>query len=280
MGSKIAVITGASSGIGLLTALELARSGYSVVATMRNPMGRTALDEAAAKAGVQDRIDVRRLDITESASVAPAIEEIVQHYGRIDVLVNNAGFAMAGFADDVALEELRTQFDTNFFGHVAVTLAVLPHMRRQQSGHIIMVSSIAGRAAHPGIGSYSASKFALEGWSEALRLEMTPLGIRVVLVEPGSYETNIWEKNVHIASAAFSDGSPNKERSRRFAEHVKTQVVKRDAREVARLIARVAAMPYPRLRYLVGKDARLYHWVRLLMPWKRYEKMVAKTVGI
>jgi len=280
MDRKVAVITGGSSGIGLLTALELARRGYLVVATMRNPMDRATLDEQAARAGMQDRIDVRRLDITESASIEPAIDEIVLHYGRIDVLVNNAGFAMAGFAEDVALDELRKQFETNFFGHVAVTLAVLPHMRRQQSGHIIMVSSIAGRAAHPGIGSYSASKFALEGWSEALRLEMNPLGIRVVLIEPGSYETNIWEKNVCIASAAFSDDSPNKERSRRFAEHVKTQVVKRDAREVARLIARVAATPYPRLRYLIGSDARLFHWIRLLLPWKRYEKMVARTVGI
>ena len=144
MSERVAVITGSSSGFGLLTAVELASRGHRVVATMRDLGRRVKLDEAASAAGVSGRIDVRCLNIAQTDSVAEAVDGIVRDYGRIDVLVNNAGFAMAGFAEDIALPELREQFETNFFGHVAVTKAVLPTMRAQRSGHIIMVSSISG----------------------------------------------------------------------------------------------------------------------------------------
>ena len=136
---KIAVITGASSGIGLLTTIELASRGFRVVATMRDLSRRTRLDEAAAKAGIADRLDIRQLDVTDFGSVPGTINAIVAAHERIDVLVNNAGFAVAGFAEDVALKDLRSQFDTNFFGHVSMTKAVLPIMRRQRSGHVIML---------------------------------------------------------------------------------------------------------------------------------------------
>lgn len=277
---KIAVITGCSSGFGLLSALELAQNGFRVVATMRNLGKRGRLDEAAAREGVADQIDVRPLDVTKFDSHPSFFTEIASEFGRVDCLVNNAGFSLAGFAEDVTLEELREQFETNFFGAVSVTKAALPYMRRQRSGHIIQITSIAGRSAHPGISSYSASKFALEGWTEALRLEMNPLGIRVVLVEPGSFATDIWEANVRIAAQAFDTNSPNHERSLRFRDYVQKKVVKRDARIVARTIAKIANDPEPRLRYLVGPDAKLFRWMTHLVPWKSYEKTVAKTVGI
>jgi len=278
---KIAVVTGSSSGIGLVTCVELARYGYRVVATMRD-LGRSSrLDEAATKAGVRDRLDLRRLDITEMDTLAAAVDAIVQDHGRIDVLVNNAGFSCAGFAEDIQLHELRHQMETNFFGNVAMTKAVLPTMRKQRSGHIIQVSSVGGRLSAPLLSSYNASKFALEGWSEALRVEVHSLGIRVALIEPGDYDTDIWTRNVVIGKQAIDPSSPNKDRSQRFAEFIKARASKRrDPREVAHLIVRVANDPNPRLRYLIGPDAKMHLWFRALVPWRRYERIMAKATRI
>ncbi len=280
MPNKVAVVTGSASGIGLLSAVELAKRGFTVVATMRDLGRRSRLDEAAAKAGVTASIHPLRLDVTEFDSLPGLVDQIVAQHARIDVLLNNAGFAVGGFAEDVTLAELRRQLETNFFGQVAMTKAVLPVMRRQRSGHIIMVSSISGRAASPVISSYNASKFALEGWSEALRIETHSLGIRVVLVEPGSFKTDIWTRNVTIGEAAMSEASPNIERSRRFVEFVRKDLPKRDADVVAQLIARIAEDPNPKLRYMIGRDAWFQLFFRALVPWRRYEKMVAKFVKI
>ncbi len=279
MAEKIALVTGSSSGIGLLSTVELARAGFRVVASMRDLDRRQRLDEAAGKAGVAGRIDVRRLDITEIDRILEFIAQLERDCGRLDVLVNNAGFATAGFAEDLLLQELRQQFETNFFGHVAVTKAVLPIMRRQRSGHLIMVSSIGGRVSAPVIGAYDASKFALEGWSESLRIETRSLGIRVVLVEPGSFQTDIWERNVRVGSYALDRSSPNHERGARFSEVVK-KVRKADPLPVAKLIARIAQDPNPRLRYRVGFDAHLQFWLHSLLPWKLYEKVVIRATKI
>ena len=278
---KVAVVTGSSSGIGLVTVVELALHGYRVVATMRD-LGRSGkLEDAAQKDGVRDRLDLRRVDITETDSLADAVGGIVRDHGRIDVLVNNAGFSTGGFAEDMTLAELRHQMETNFFGNVAMTKAVLPVMRKQRSGHIVQISSVGGRASAPLLSSYNASKFALEGWSEALRIEVHSLGVRVVLIEPGDYDTDIWERNLVIGKQALNASSPNKERSQRFAEFVKSRVPKRrDPREVAQLIVRVANHPNPRLRYLIGPDAKMQLWLRALVPWRRYERVVAKTTKI
>jgi NAD(P)-dependent dehydrogenase (short-subunit alcohol dehydrogenase family) len=278
---KVAVITGSSSGIGLLTAIEFARDGYLVVATMRDLDRSGRLDQTAQEAGFRDRLDLRRLDVTEFDSLAGVVEGIVRDHGRIDVLVNNAGFSVAGFGEDLQLSEIRQQFETNFFGNVAMTKAVLPVMRRQKSGHIIQVSSVGGRLSHPMLGAYCGSKFALEGFSESLRIETHSLGIRVTLVEPGAYDTDIWERNVLVGEKALDASSPNKERSQRFAEFVKSnRKNRRDAREVAQLILRIANDPNPRLRYMIGADAKFQVWLRRLVPWKRYERMVAKAVKI
>ena len=275
----MALITGSSSGIGLLTAVELARGGYRVVATMRDLARRTRLAEAAQRVGVPDKLDVRRLDVTETDTIPALVDAVVRDHGRIDVLVNNAGFAMAGFVEDLRLAEIRQQFETNFFGHVAMTKAVLPIMRKQRSGHIIMVSSISGLVGQPVLSSYSSSKFALEGWSEALRIETFSLGIRVVLVEPGSFATDIWERNAKIGEDVFHPDSPNRQRGERFAGMVK-KLRKPDAIVVARLIARITADPNPKLRYRIGFDAHLQRWLRGLLPWRLYERLAAKAVKI
>ncbi len=145
------------------------------------------------------------MDVTEIATIPGFVEGVARDYGRIDALINNAGFAVAGFAEDIKLEELRTQFETNFFGPVAPTKAVLPTMRKQRSGHIIMISSIGGLTGAVTISSYSASKFALEGWTETLRLEVNALGIKVVLIEPGSFQTDIWTRGAVMGEKAVTE---------------------------------------------------------------------------
>ncbi|HWZ81377.1 MAG TPA: SDR family oxidoreductase [Terriglobales bacterium] len=279
MPEKIAVITGSSSGFGLLSAIELAKAGYKVVASMRDLGRRTRLDEAAAAAGVAAKIDVRRLDVTEIAAIPEFVESVVRDYGRIDALVNNAGFAVAGFAEDIKLEELRTQFETNFFGPVTLTRAVLPTMRKQRSGHILMISSIGGLNAAITISSYCASKFALEGWTETLRLEVNALGIKVVLIEPGSFQTDIWTRGAVMGANTTTDASPNFQRSLKMRERV-AAIPKRDPLEVAELIARVAQDPNPKLRYLVGSDAKIQLALKRILPWKWNEKVIAKFLKI
>jgi NAD(P)-dependent dehydrogenase (short-subunit alcohol dehydrogenase family) len=279
MSDRIALITGSSSGFGLLTVIELAKAGFRVVATMRDLNRRGQLDEAAGAAGVQAQIDVRRLDVTEFETLPSFAEAVVRDYGRIDTLVNNAGFAVAGFAEDIKLEELRMQFETNFFGQVAMTQAVLPAMRRQQSGHIIMLSSIAGLHGSFSISSYSASKFALEGWTESLRLEVNALGIKVALVEPGSFQTDIWTRGAVLGQKLRDGSSPNRERGARMRDRVQA-IPKRDPIEVARAIAAIAQDPNPRLRYLVGRDAKTQLAMKRILPWKWHEKLVAKFLKI
>lgn len=274
---KTAVITGASSGIGLLTAVELARSGFQVIATMRELARRTGLEQAAGLAGVSPYIDIRRLDITDFDLIPSLVESVIRDFGRVDVLVNNAGFAVAGFAEDLTLGEIRSQFETNFFGHVAMSKAVLPVMRQQKSGHIIMISSVSGLHAAPTVSSYSASKFALEGWSEALRLEVNRLGIKVVLVEPGSFQTDIWTRNAYIGQKVLDGSSPNRERGQKMRDRIQS-IPKRDPILVAKTIAQIARDPNPRLRYLVGNDARTQLWLKRILPWKWHEKLVARAL--
>jgi NAD(P)-dependent dehydrogenase (short-subunit alcohol dehydrogenase family) len=279
MSEKIAVISGTSSGIGLVAAIELAKSGFRVIASMRDLARRERLDKAAAAAYVAQSIEVRQLDITEFDTIPAFVDAVVRDYGRIDVLVNNAGFAVGGFAEDVALDELRMQFEANFFGHVATTKAVLPIMRQQKAGHIIMVSSISGLHGSIAVSSYSASKFALEGWSESLRLEVNSLGIKVVLVEPGSFDTDIWHRNAHIAQKAFDRSSPNRQRGAKMQEEVQ-KLHKRDPIEVARVIAKIARYPNPKLRYVVGRDAHVQLWLKRLLPWKWHERLVARALKL
>ena len=279
MPDKIALITGSSSGFGLLTSIELAKDGFRVVATMRDLGRRDRLDQAAAAASVTGRLDIRSLDVTNFDALPAFVDAVVRDHGRLDVLVNNAGFAVAGFAEDIKLEELRRQFETNFFGTVAMTKAVLPTMRRQRSGHIIMVSSVGGLLGSVSLSSYSASKHALEGWSESLRLEVNALGIKVVLVEPGAYLTDIWTRGAVMGEKATQETSPNIQRILRMRDRIRA-LPKRDPIEVARLITSIAKDPNPKLRYLVGRDAKIQLAMKRILPWKRFEKVIANFLKI
>ncbi|WP_374016342.1 SDR family oxidoreductase [Paenibacillus thiaminolyticus] len=273
----VAFVTGASSGFGMLASVKLAEQGYRVIATMRATSRPEALTELAAARGVESRLVVRRADVTDAASIQAAVAYALGTYGRIDLLVNNAGYAQGGYVEEVTMEQWRAQFETNVFGAIAAAKAVLPHMRDQGRGTIINIGSISGRIAFPGYAPYAASKFAIEGFSESLRLEMKPYGVHVVLIEPGSYPTNIWEKG--FASIALDDASPYRnclERILRFSRQSASS--KADPWEVANLIARIAADKRPRFRYPIGSGTRLLLAAKTLLPWTLIEKLVLRLL--
>jgi len=278
MPEKVVIVTGTSSGFGLLTSVEFAKAGFRVVASMRDLSRRAHLDQAATSAGVAS-LDVRALDVTRFDEIPGFVTGVVRDYGRIDVLVNNAGFAVAGFGEDIKLEELRLQFETNFFGAVEMSKAILPIMRKQRSGHIIQISSIGGLQGSMTVSSYSASKHALEGWSESLRLEVSSLGIRVVLVEPGAFDTGIWTRGARMGEEAVKDTSPNYQRSLRMMSAIQ-KLPKANPIEVAQKIVRIAQDPNPKLRYLVGSDAKIQLALKRILPWKIYEKMIANFLKV
>ncbi|KKC48262.1 short-chain dehydrogenase [Paenibacillus sp. D9] len=276
-GDRIALVTGASSGFGLLTSVELARRGFKVIATMRNPGKSGTLLAEAERAAVQDRLETIRLDVTEPAAIREAVADVMRRHGRIDVLVNNAGYAAGGFVEEVPMAAWREQMETNVFGLIAVTQAVLPHMRGQGCGHIVNISSVSGLIALPGYAPYSTSKFAVEGFSEALRLEMKPFGIDVSLVEPGAYRTEIWKKGFHAVHV--SDASPYRGMlDRILAYSRKTSDNAPDPAAVARLVASIAGTAKPRMRYLSGRGMRLSVWGRALLPWRWYEALLLRML--
>jgi len=187
----VTVVTGSSSGIGLATSIALARNGYLTYATMRNLAKRDSIQSIADKQHL--RIRVVQLDVTDENSIKSAIQSILSEAGRIDLLVNNAGYVLTGAFEDIGINEIKALYETNVFGVIRVTQAVLPIMRKQGSGRIINISSGAGRIGYPGGSAYVSSKFALEGLSESMAYEIEQFGIRTVLVEPGFVRTKIGE---------------------------------------------------------------------------------------
>ncbi len=278
--AKTALITGSSSGFGLLTAVTLARRGWRVLATMRDLSRKERLEAAAKEAGVLNRFEFIALDVTDSRQISSLAAEVAARSEPLDAVVNNAGFAMAGFAEDVTDAELRNQFETNFFGAAAVTRAFLPQLRRQRSGHIVMLSSISGRMGFPVVSSYVASKFALEGWAETLRLEMKPLGIQVVLVEPGSFETDIWTRNALVSSATQDGATPNAARLAALLKQREKAKLKANPQKVADGIAAILDDPHPRLRYVFGYDAHLGLVLKQFLPSGILERLLIKVSGI
>ena len=278
-GEKIALITGASSGFGLLIAVALAQKGFRVVATMRDPGRQAQLLQEAEQSGVDARLDILKLDVTDASSIEEALSHTIGKYGRIDVLVNNAGFAVGGFVEEVPMEAWRAQIETNFMGVVAMTRAVLPLMRRQGEGSIIQIGSVSGRVGLPGYGAYAASKFAVEGFCESLRHEVAPYGIRVFLVEPGAYRTPIWSKGFEAFHS--QPNSPYEPMMNAVLDYSrKTAETSPDPREVADLVARLAVQRRARrLRYPIGRGARLLILAGKLLPWRWIEAAIRGTLN-
>ena len=274
--SRIVLITGASSGFGLLTSLTLAKENHHVIATVRSEQKRDELMRKAQEAGVIANLDVRLLEVTDFSAIPSLVASLIQDYGRIDVLINNAGFASGGFIEDITLSSWQEQFNTNFFGVVALSKAVLPSMRNQNKGLIINISSVSAMLGFPGMGPYSASKFAVEGFSEALRLEMKPYQVDVVLIEPASYKTGIWSTG--LERSTLRDDSAYKKRIDGLRQDVETIArTSGDPSEVAALIQRIIRARKPKLRYPIGKGARSLSLAKRLLPFSLFEYFLTKN---
>jgi len=183
MNNKTILITGASTGIGRTTALHFQRQGWNVIATMRSPENETDLAETP-------NVLVTKLDVTDEASIDAAVAEGIAHFGQIDVLLNNAGYGAYGPLEAFSMEKIKRQFDTNVIGLLAVTKAVLPHMRKQKSGFVVNISSIGGQMTFPLGALYHGSKFAVEGLSESLHYELAAFGVKVKIIQPGMIKTD------------------------------------------------------------------------------------------
>lgn len=277
MKTKQVIVTGASNGFGLLTVLELAKSGYHVIATMRNLKKSKILENELVTLQLHQNVDILKLDVTSTEDI-DEFKNKLENYNNIQVLVNNAGFAQGGFSEDVTIEKYREQFETNVLGVIAVSQAVIPIMRKQKSGRIINMSSVSGLMGFPSLSAYVASKHAIEGFSESLRLELKPFGIDVILVEPGSYATNIWSSSISEAETLKKDSSYHP-----FMEKIQTRLTNEeknlgDPQDVAKLITFAAKTPRPKLRYAVGKGVKLNHFVKSILPWRLWEKIVLKVL--
>jgi NAD(P)-dependent dehydrogenase (short-subunit alcohol dehydrogenase family) len=275
------LITGTSTGFGLVTAVELAKRGWRVFATMRNPAKNGALEAALGRAGagVRERVTISQLDVTSEDSVRAAVAAtLAATGGRLDAVVHNAGVAAGGAFEDLPEAELRRVMDTNFFGVLALTRALLPTFRAQRSGRILIVSSESGFTGQPANSIYCASKWAIEGWAESIAFEVERFGIDVVLVEPGPYITDIWDVSPRISPEGSAYRSWVQYMFRAGDAHVAAHG--RDPQEVAERIATVLEARRPAFRNPVGRIARITHFLRGKLPSRLMRKGVERYLGL
>ncbi|MGM1373507.1 oxidoreductase [Bacillus cereus group sp. BceL312] len=267
MNKQIAVITGASSGFGLLTTLELAKKDYLVIATMRNLEKQGNLLSQVTQLNLQQNIKIQQLDVTDQNSLHN-FQLVLKEINKVDLLINNAGYANGGFVEEIPVEEYRKQFETNFFGAISITQLVLPYMREQKSGKIINISSISGQVGFPGLSPYVSSKYALEGWSESLRLEVKPFGINVALVEPGK----------QLAENHSETTSPYKEYMDKIQKHINSgSDTFGNPIDVANKIVEIAESKRTNLRYPIGKGVKFMIFAKKILPWRLWEYLVLRS---
>ncbi|HEY4680560.1 MAG TPA: SDR family oxidoreductase [Nitrosarchaeum sp.] len=251
---KVAIVTGSSSGIGYETSLALARDGFYTFATVRNSKKADKILQVAKKENLN--IEIIELDVDDEKSISAAIEKIISKKQRIDVLVNNAGWGLFGSVEDVSMKDFRAQFETNFFGIISIIQKVAPIMRKQGSGVIVNVSSVAGRIGFPGSPAYISSKFALEGLSESLRYELGQFGVKIIIIEPGVIKTNFFS-SMKIADP--KPDSPYKEITEKVISGIKMMAeLGTPPSEVATAILNAIKEENPRPRYIVGNDAQMF----------------------
>ena len=275
--SNLVLITGTSSGIGLSAAVECAAAGLRVIATMRDLERRKALDDAAKERGVT--LAVEQLDVTAD-NVTPKIRELVLKYGPVFGLVNNAGIAVGGAFEEQSEADVREQFETNVFGLMAVTRAVLPTMRAAQRGRIVNVSSISGRVGLPLVSAYAATKHAVEGLSESLRWELEGFGIDVCLVEPGTFKTSIFFDNLR-RGANVAQAGPYAELSANVEKMLLEEAEKAPPPDaVGRTIAALLGEVSPRFRTVVGTDARTLVTLRRMVPDRLFASAIRRLLNL
>jgi NAD(P)-dependent dehydrogenase (short-subunit alcohol dehydrogenase family) len=280
--TKVAIVTGSSSGIGFETSLLLARNGFFTYATMRNLDKSNRINDLKQKEKLP--LEVLELDVTDDKSVKEAIEKIASEHVTIDVLVNNAGYALVGPLEELSIQEFKEQFETNVFGVIRVTQSVLPIIRKQLHGTIVNISTIAGRIGFPLTPAYVSSKFALEGLSESMAYELEQFGIKVILIEPGVIKTN-FDNNLKIGKDVstttngrnFSYADITEKRIAGFKPRFKNGS---PAIEVAKVIlnAMTSKNVLPELRYLVGNDAIKLMEIKKNKSDKDFRRLVMEGV--
>jgi NAD(P)-dependent dehydrogenase (short-subunit alcohol dehydrogenase family) len=270
---KVAIVTGSSSGIGYETSLMLARNGFLTYATMRNLNKAENIKLVATKENLPIRIN--QLDVTDDISVKNAVQAILSETGRIDVLVNNAGYGLNGAFEDLAMDEIKAQYETNVFGFIRTTQSVLPIMRRQKSGIIVNISSGAGRFGFPGGSAYVSTKFAVEGLSESMSYELEPFGIKVVIVEPGVIRTNFVTVVAKKSQDPNSAYSQIMQKTATVFESLMANASSPDL--VAKVVLNAVTNENPNLRYLAGKDVETLLDSKRNMSDEEFYKMMKQN---
>lgn len=283
---RVVLITGCSSGFGYLTALKFAREGDCVYATVRNTQSDGAKELQKIASDEKLSLTVSYLDVTKQDSIDAATNEIIKQRGRIDILVNNAGFGYVGPVEDFAIDEIMDQHNTNVLGMLRMVQAVLPLMQAQKGGLIINISSINGLIPFPFYGVYSSSKFAVETLSEALSIELASCGIKVSLVEPGSFLTN-FQKNELVPARLKAGESRHIRTFARFREFYNEKKVTDswfvkfiNPQRVADTIYQISKEEKPKLRHIVGFDAKFYYLLRRIVPYRTWEWIVRKVYNL
>ena len=269
---RVAIVTGSSSGIGFEICLMLARNGLTTYATMRDLHKSSTLKSIADK----EKIPLRcvQLDVTDDMSVKQAIETIVNESHNIDILINNAGYGLSGALEDLLIDEIKLQFDTNFFGLIRATQAVLPIMRNHGSGIIVNISSGLGRFGIATSSAYASSKFAVEGLTESMSYELEPFGIKTILVEPGIIKTNFIKAAV-LAQKSKDPNSPYFQFMNNMDEGMKKLIENSESPEyVARVVLDAINDSNPKLRYLAGKDVEQIMEIKNKMSDEDFHNMI------
>ena len=269
--AKVAVVTGASSGIGAAAARRLHDRGYIVYAAARRIERMAPLAEAGIRA--------IRVDVTDDASLTAFVSQILSETGRIDLLVNNAGYGSLGALEEVPMAEARRQFDVNLFGLARLVQLVVPHMREQREGRIINISSIGGRIHLPLCGWYHATKFAVEGFSDTLRMELAPFGIRVIVIEPGAIDTE-WHGVAGDNLIATSGQGTYGKQATALVKVLSAGGLASRAEVIGDAIVRAAQARRPRTRYRVGLGAKPVLLARWALPDKMFDCMVRLVLGV
>ena len=272
---KIALVTGSSSGIGFETSLALARNGFHTFATMRDLSKDEEIKQVIKKEDLS--IEILELDVDSEESVNQAIKIIFEKKGRIDVLVNNAGYGMWGTVEDVSIDEFKEQFETNFFSIIRLIQKVAPIMRKQSSGNIVNISSVAGRIGFPVSPAYISSKFALEGLSESLRFELMPFGINVIIIEPGVIKTNFFDSMK--MSEKSQQNSTYKEITDKVISGVKMMAeMGTHPKDVADVVIKTLGEEKPLPRYVIGNDAMMFLEAKKMKTDIEFENYLKKEL--
>ena len=272
---SVALVTGCSSGIGLETAIALGREGHFTYATMRDVKKSGSLDKIVNDEGLP--IKVLELDVDSEKSVDDAIAKIMEEKGRVDTLINNAGWGMWGAVEDVSIEEFKQQFETNFFSIIRLIQKVAPIMRKQKSGNIVNVSSVAGKIGFPVSPAYISSKFALEGLSECIRFELGPFGINVIIIEPGVIKTNFFD-SMKMAKKSNSDSVYNEITSKVVSGVKMMAEMGTEPKEVADTIIKSINEEKPLPRYIVGNDAIMFLEAKEMKTDIEFENYIKKEL--